>query len=224
MNRNRLLTVFACLLIVGALAAPAPAMAQSDDESDDDEGLADAMLGTVAGVLEDPLGAGKAFLSAADGAIDNALYRASWGDPERTPAECADALRTEVNDHNQTYEQYINDRATASSGRNVVKVTCNLETDDDEMESDSIYLVATVNSTSGDYEGLEAVDSTDRTVDHEVRLYGLATEEMPDDLVAFREEYAAENETPGGDYKKRMTSKYAGHVYGSFEFLPDGED
>ncbi len=54
-------------------------------------------------------------------------------------------------------------------------------------------------------------------------LSGLAAEEGPDDLVAFREEYVESNTTPEGALGRRMAGKYAGHVEGTFDFI-GGDD
>lgn len=216
-TNRRLLVLCLCVLLIGAAVAPTAAVAQSD-EDDDDDSLVDAALGTAANFTDQVSGVTEF----ASGIVTNARYRVFGPETERTPGECAADIQSEINSHNGTYEQYINDRITASESRDVVAIRCALEDDDGEMQNEQVYLVTDV--TNGTYENARVVDDTSRDVDHVIRLSGIATQEMPDDLVAFREDYAAQNKTPGSAYKQRLAGKYMGSVHGTFEFLPEMED
>lgn len=156
------------------------------------------------------------------GLVANTKYGVGASDEPRTAASCAEDIQTELNSNNQTYETYVNNRINASTDRNVVKVTCKYEADggllDETMETESVYVVADV--TNGSYSNMTVVDSTNRSVDERVVLTGLAVQQLPDDLKAFTDDYAAKGKTPGKGYERMMAAKYAGHVEGTFAFLP----
>lgn len=213
-HHHRLATVALCIVVVLTVVA-APVAAQSDE----DTGIGDAILGAAVDVAEDPTAAAKSFAAWGRGIAAN--VGGSIGAPDRTAAECAGDLQTELTDHNATYEQYLNDRITASTSRDVVRIDCRVE-DDSETTTETVYIVANV--TNGTYTDTRAVDTTERVVDHRIVLSGVAAEDAPDDLETFREEYASENETPPPAYKGRMKGKYMGHVEGTFGFLPAIEE
>jgi hypothetical protein len=223
MIRTRHTSILIAVLVLMATVASVatPVAAQSDDgdgslldglltESDDEnEGLLDSVFETVANA--------RAY---AAGLIQNVAYYNPLREPTRTPAECAADIGAEISTHSAAYLRYVNDRTTADTSRNVIQIMCTGE----DAESESVYLVADVNATSGEYQGLTAVSDTEREVDHTVYLSGLATEELPDDLAAFRKQYVEPNQTPNGTYVRLMAGKYLGSVHGTFEFLPDRSD
>ena len=223
MKQTRLTKLIVVAIVLAAAIVPGAVAAQTD--SDDEDGLLGDLVGKMQSVAENPTDAARAAVGYAKGLYANAAYRNPFRDAKRTPEQSATDVQTEFNEHNETYLTYINERVTASSDRNVIELKFTLESDGgDSTETRYRYLVADVNETSGDYENATIVSTEpDREVDHTVELSGLATEELPDDLVTFREEYAAENETPPGSYSRELASKYAGHVHGTFEFLPDME-
>ena len=217
---NTVVAAVLALLVVSASLA-APVTAQTTDDSDEDEdSVADTLLGVGSSILEDPGGAFDAIKAAASGAYANAAYRNPFREPTRTPDECATDIQEEFNAHNATYLSYANERISASTARDVVEIECTAETDDG-TESTSIYLVATVNQSTNGYDSARVVTETERAVDHRVTLSGLATEEMPDDFARYTDDYAEPGETPPRSFKSEMVSKYAGHVSGTFEWLPE---
>jgi hypothetical protein len=215
-DRTRPFALALVLVLLAAGVAPTTALAQSDSE---DEDLSDAIFGAAVSAVEDPLGAASKFSAWGQGVAANV---GAWaGDPDRTPSECASDLTTEYNEHNATYEEYVNSRTKAEETRDVVRIDCQQD-EDGETTTETVYLVADVQD--GNYTNSRIVDSTDRTVDERVLLTGVATEDAPDDLETFRTEYAADDETPPPAYRGRMTGKYWGNVYGSFGFLPHIEE
>ncbi|MFB6121127.1 MAG: hypothetical protein ABEJ68_08445 [Halobacteriaceae archaeon] len=215
-NTRHILALCLCAVLVAAAVAPTTAVAQSS-EDDDDDSLVDAVLGTAANIT-DQVAAVRQF---AGGIVTNARYRVFGPETERTPSQCVSDIQSEINTHNGTYEQYVNSRINASESRDVVAIRCALEDEDGQMQNEQVYAVADV--VNGSYQNLRIVNDTSRDVDHVIRLSGIAAQEMPDDLVSFREDYAANNKTPGAAYKKRLAGKYMGSVHGTFEFLPDME-
>lgn len=211
---HRVATIGLSLALVLALVAATPAAAQSEDD-----GLGDALLGAAVDVVEDPTEAAASFAAWGEGIVAN--VGGSIGDPDRTAGECADDLQAEINDHNATYEQYVNDRLSASTDRDVLRIDCQVE-QDDETTTETVYVVANV--TDDGYTNARAVETTERVVDHRIVLTGIAAEDAPDDLATFREKYAAEDETPPASFKGRLKGKYLGHVEGTFGFLPDIEE
>ncbi|MWG36238.1 hypothetical protein [Halomarina oriensis] len=141
-----------------------------------------------------------------------------WHEPVRTDAECAEDIHHELNQHSAAYTTYVNDRITASESRDVLRITCRLG----ENET-SVIATADVVERDGQlvYENFEVQQpsATERVVDEEIVLTGLATEELPDDLEAFTDEYVEANETPERTYAARKGAQYNGFVYGTFDFL-----
>lgn len=224
LRASRLAVLLVAVLIVTAAAAPTAVAASDDDEEDSILDRAIGFAGTAKSILEDPGAALDEAIAGAKGLYANAKYRSGWGDPERTPGECVEDIQTEYNQHNTTYEAYANSRITATADRDVVKLTCELEVDDD-LERESVYFVANASAAAnGTFQNTTVVTETDRVVDQTVVLSGLATEELPDDFENFTEDYAMTDETPSRSYGAGMKAKYAGHIHGSFEFLPDEED
>lgn len=217
MQRQRIAVVLALVLIVSAVV-PGAALGQTND----DESVADRLLGGAIDVLDDPGGAVDAFIAYGSGALANAKSRNPFREPKRTPTECAEDLQTEFNENSEVYLSNANSRLTASTDLDVLEIKC-IHEDGDEVDTERVYLVATVNESTGEYESPKMVEETDRHVDETVRLSGLATEELPDDLERYREQYAEDDDLPPASFKREMIGKYGGHIEGTFEFLPEGE-
>jgi hypothetical protein len=220
--QNTVVAVVLVLVVVSAAVA-APVAAQTSEDSDDDDAeqsVADTLLGVGSSALEDPGGALDAVRAMTAGVYANVKYHSPFREPVRDVDECAADIREEFNAHNATYLSYANERISASTARDVVEIECTAEADGD-TESRSVYLVATVNESSNRYDSATVVTETDRTVDHRVRLSGLATEEMPDDFARYTSDYAEPDKTPTRSFKSEMVSKYMGHVSGTFEWLPE---
>lgn len=219
---------FVVLLLVGAvapfMAAPAYAQDSTSDDEDEDSGFFDRLVGAdndgdggiLAGVLR-TIGIPNPTASAR-----NWMYRNvqnPFSEPKRTADECATDIAAEVNNHSEAYTKYANERATAYASRDVVAVRCEL-TRDGETNEQTVYVTADVNGS--DYENLSASTTApeNRSVDHTLVLTGMATEEMPDDFVTFREEYVEQDKTPTRGFVISKGAKYKGYVFGSPSFLP----
>ncbi|WP_123619168.1 hypothetical protein [Halorubrum sp. CSM-61] len=214
------------LLLVGVViiaGVAAPAAAQSDST---DDGLVSELFGStgqsiVDQVRDDPIGFAQNVVAAASGAASSAN---PFGGADRTPAECAADIQTEINDNNAAYATYLNDRVEANASRDVVAIHCSKETRDGfstDVITETVYLTATVNNSTDPYtyENLSVVNETSMTVDEEVTLTDSATTDGPDDLVEFRKEYVSKNETPPRNYLARIGGKYGNDVSGTFDFL-----
>jgi hypothetical protein len=206
----------AVALVVGlVLVASLPtgvATAQSDDGSD-------SILGDVLDVEVSGLGdTVDGFLGLVSGGIDRA--RGAVTGPDRSAAACREDLMAEVNQHSGAYLGELNAKTSPSSTRDVLRVRCIEDPRRPwaDTESASFYVVANV--SNGTYQSAEAVETTDRTVDHTVVLRRLAREQLADDLAAYRETYIEGDKTVGKAYQRRMTAKYAGSVYGTVGPLP----
>lgn len=202
----------ALLVVVALPAGTGLARAQADDGGD-------SVLGDLLDVEVSGLGdTVDGFLGLVSGGLDRA--RAAVGGPNRTVATCQEDLMTEVNQHNATYLQELNDKTSPSSDRDVLQVRCIEDPRRPwaDSEATSFYVVANV--SNGEYVSGRAVESTDREVDHTVVLTGLAREQLADDLADYRERFIAGDETVDKAYQRRMTAKYAGSVYGTLGPLP----
>lgn len=215
------------VLLVSAAAVPTPVAAQEEDESffDGIVGAADPEGGLNFTAMYD---SASAFFG---GASDNLAYYLSQGEPERTADECAADIQATYNEHNQSFETYINQRTEASTERDVIRIQCTQDIRDGittNTDRESVYLVGDVvtNNSTGvtSYENTRIVGDVDRPVDHRVILSGLATEVGADDFEAFTEEYVGPNKTPPRSYRQTMKGKYAGHIHGTFGFLPEPEE
>ena len=228
--RTRLAVVLA--LVVLFATVPTGVVAA---EEDDEDGFFDTIIGASDDADgDDGLDVGAMLDTASAyfaGATDNLKYRFSSGNPERTADECAADIQATYNANNASFETYLNERTSANTSRDVIRIQCTQEVRDGittNTDRESVYLVGDVvenNSTGATtYEHTRIVDSVDRPVDHRVVLSGLATEEGADDFEAFAEDYAVPNETPEKSYAQRMKGKYGGHIHGTLGFLPEPED
>lgn len=228
MKRTQLTRVtLALVLLLAAATIPAQSAAAQEDESffDGVVGAADPEGGLNFTAMYETA---SAYLG---GAKDNLAYRLSQSDPERTADDCAADIQATYNQHNASFEAYLNERTEADTSRDVIRIQCTQEVRDGfstTTERESVYLVGDVvtNNTTNvtTYENTRIVADVDRPVDHRVILSGLATEQGADDLEAFAEEYAEPNETPPRSYAQRMKGKYGGYIHGTFDFLPDPEE
>lgn len=145
---------------------------------------------------------------------------------DRSAADCRSDLMAQVNDHNGTYLDELNQRLGASTSRDVVRVRC---VDDPtnpfgETEVASFYLVGTVNTSTGSYDSLRAVENTNRTTDETIVLSGLARDQLVVDLEAYRTKYAGSDKRPDPGYAERMKAKYAGAVHATFDGVPNPDE
>jgi len=193
----RLLTVLLAALLVSAAVAPA-ATAQSDE-----------------GVLEDLVdddGEDRDWSAIASAAVERLSWSVShssvFGGPadEELAKEDRADLQDAFNQNNATIETYVNDRFGGNhSAWNVIAV--NHVRGDAEVTN---YLVADVNNST--FVDARMVNSTDRTVDKEVTLEKMASDQAHEELARFVEDYAEPNTTVDADYVDQLAAKYGGNV------------
>jgi len=192
----RLLTVLLAALLVSAAVAPV-ATAQSDE-----------------GVLEDLVDDeddGTDWSAVAAAALERASWRVSQvsiGGPsdESLAKQDRGELQHNFNAHNETIEAYVNDRFGGNhSDWNVIAI--HHVRGDAEVTQ---YLVADVNNSS--FVNSRMVNSTGRTVDKEVTLSAMASDNARDELQTFYNDYAEPNETVDDSYVDQLAAKYAGNV------------
>lgn len=182
------------------LAGTVPVAAQADGESegvlgdlladgDDEIGLVDAVLAFAAGV--------RARVSDLLDGVGN----------EWSAEDAADDVAAFYNDHNASFEAWANDRATATTDDDVLELTF-VGPDDRETR----YLVADVNATADEWANSSVVESTDREVDHWLRLCGPAARNAPDELNEFHDEFVEDGDDVSEGYTRRLAGRYAGNV------------
>lgn len=197
---NRLATTaFAVLLVVGLVgAAVAPAAATHDDT--DDGGLTDALSPTDEGSVVDTVqGAAKGYFARASYAVSS-----FGGDTPAAEESKQDALE-EFNANSGNYVAYLNNRDVHNG--EVVQVDFQ-----QNGETETMYIAGTYNDSSGEYESAEAVNTTDRTVDHQLTLRGMAAENAAGELERFNDEFAAPGNDLTNKYVSEMAAKYGSTV------------
>jgi len=120
-------------------------------------------------------------------------------------ATLADEAQTAFNDRSGDFQTYANERSTASSDYDVLAVT--FEQDDSETTR---YVVATVNDS--DYEDVEMVTSTSRSVDEECTLRGAAARNADNEIEAFHDQFVTADTGISDQYIAKMASKYGSPV------------
>lgn len=189
--------VLAGLLVVtliGATAAPAGAAHENDDVN---TGLGDALS-------PDNDSRTAALLGAAEGSADRAFHGVSslLGDAPSANDSATDAVAA-FNDHSETFVEYANAR-NISEGEVLA-----IEFQQDGT-TETVYIVA--NYSDGAYQSAEAVHDTDREVNHEVTLEGMAAAKAAEEIDRFYDEFAAPGEDPTRRYTSELATKYAGKV------------
>ena len=185
-------------LLVAALVAGAAVPVGASHEADDQTDLGDTFDSEEEASTLDSLAA------AAQGVGARAAYRVSTAvgdDPtaEESASEAVEAFNT----HNDTFVEYANARNISEGEVAAVEFRQNGETE-------TVYIVA--NRSNGSYQSAEAVAETNRTVDHEITLEGIAAAKADEEIEIFAEQYAEPGKDPGKDYLARMASTYGGHV------------
>jgi len=185
-------------LLLAALVAGAAVPVGASHESDDQTDLGDTFDSEEEASRLDSLAA------AVQGFGARAAYRVSTavGDEPTAEESAADAVEA-FNAHNDTFVEYANSRNISEGEVAAVEFRQNGETE-------TVYIVA--NRSNGSYQSAEAVAETDRTVDHEITLEGIAAAKADEEVETFAEEYAEPGKDPGKDYLTRMAATYGGHV------------
>jgi len=214
MTQNSLRAAALAALLVLATVGAAP-LAVADHQESDAAGVFDGVVSVDEDQSADNSSMMDSVRRAASriaGAASGTLARLTDRGTDQTASEAADSAQSEFNANNQTIQSYINTRATASEGADVLKLT--FEIDDEEATR---YVVADVNGTDNSYENASMVNETDREVDESCTLEDQAADNAGDELGTFVEEFASEDEDMSASYQGRMASQYAGEVDCSFE-------
>lgn len=188
------LTAILTIALLATTAAVAPAAADHDPD-DDSGGLGDA-LSAPANALDFIIGFGG-------GGIDRVSYAING--PNDDADTNRDDLQTEFNTHNTTLREYANARDIHEG--EVAQIDCTIDGD-----TATLYLVADYNNSSSEYESVEAVQTTDRDVDHTVTLRGMACDNAAGEIDAFVDAYAEPGNDVDSRYAGRMASKYKGKI------------
>ena len=201
MTRIRSITLAFVLIVglVGAAAAPVAATHNGGDDSGLSDALTPADDGGISGIPDTVRGL-------ASGVYARASYAVSsiGGDTPAAEESRDDAVAT-FNQYNDTFVQYLNNR-TVHNGE-VVEVT--FVQGDEEATA---YIVGTYNDSTEQYESAEAVTTTDRTVDHEIELRGMAADRADEELERFHDEFAEPDEDITAKYASEMAAKYKGKI------------
>jgi hypothetical protein len=115
------------------------------------------------------------------------------------------ALETkgEFNDHSGDWVTYANDRNLGGLGHQVLEATFV-----QDGERYTVYLVSDYDDGAEKYTSAEIVDSTTRTVDHEVRLESIAAENADEELQTLHDEYIGPGETIDAEHVQYLTGRY----------------
>lgn len=217
MNAHR----FSVLLVVGlvlsaGLATPVAADGWSDalTEDDDEED---------GGLLPDVDVDVAAILAGAEGGNDRMMAWVDRQTGELPSAEAkANATTTIFNDNSEIIVDYVNQRATFSEDHEVIRITFGLGD-----ETTTRYIVGDVNTTTGNYssaamltrEEYESRGLEDADVDEWLEPSGYATENAPNELQYFVNEFAEPNKDFAGSPREaRAKSRYAGSIEKSFSW------
>lgn len=191
--RRKTASVFAALVVL-VLAAPGPAVAQSDegvsvDDFTEDQSVAAAVLDGIGG-----------FVSGLTSRLRHSVSEAVGEDHTDLEATVGDAT-SYYNDRSTAFEGWANERVDADTSRDVVKLTF-----EDEGETETRYLVADVNNS--EYQNSEIVTSTDRSVDETCTVSGLAAQNADAELETFYDEFVSRGESISAGYASRMKGQY----------------
>lgn len=212
--------MLAALVITSALSVGAGVAAAQDGETDDG-GLLDALFGDDDSESEtDSDESGLLSWSSAStlwesykGTAAGTFERFSQWGTEADAQRAADDVQTFVNSHNETIEQYINSRTTASEEFDVVAIEFR-----DDSGSDTRYLVADV--SSGNYTNGRMVDSTERSVDETCELEDQAVANARDELDSVFETYIKSDDDVDAGKLAELNGQYQPDVACSF-FVPE---
>lgn len=193
MNRPATALIVAILVTTVTVA---PAAAQTDDSSG------------LLGVIEDDEGnidLSEAALAFADRVVYAATSRSPFGDGGPTAGENADAITAAVNEHSDEWATYADSQLGDDVNRTDYDVI-EVQTTGSDGETDTLYIVGTV--TNGTFETIEAVESTDRTVDYRVELSEYASRKVAGDLDWIYATYVTEDRDIESSARSRFAGKY----------------
>jgi hypothetical protein len=177
-------------------------------------------------VLDDADDATEFGIAGFEGWVDRQIYRLKTlgipflGDDETTDtaSDELEEVQSYYNPRSAEFEAWINARSNASADYDVVGITFELD-----GETASKVLVAEVNSTTDDYQNSSIVDSTERSIDHNVTLCGYAADSAPAELETYYNEFVEPDEDLTSSYVGRLAGQYKGGVETSLLDSTGGE-
>lgn len=193
------LAVLALVAIAGV--ATQPGLAQSDDESLDDEliNTSEDVSGIdIAIALGD--GLSRRFSLWADSLQNRGLTRDSDREQAR---QYAQDTREYFNANNDSFRQYLNDHDSGGTDKQVLELRFSVD-----GETEPEYIVGDWNTSDGDYDTLEMVDTTDRAVDKCIPLADHAARNAETELERFHEQFVETDTVPDRAYAKEMAAAY----------------
>lgn len=196
-------TSLVCTLVLLSVLAGASGGAAADpggvlSDVDADETCEDALITTACKAT-----------NYASGLVDRALDLNPLRSNDPTAAEAADDIQTTFTTHNESIEAWINQRTTASTDADTLKLTIQL---DDERAT--VYVLGDV--TDGNYTNARAVQSTDREPDGACTLEANAARNASDELDTFAEEYANPGDDLSREHMRYLVGRYGGNVHCDF--------
>lgn len=198
MKSKTLIIALACMAVLAAVT-PAVASAQADEDGTIDQLFqaddAGDVLETLRGIR--------------DGFAGRASDTVAGFTADDSASDLAGEFKTEFNTHSADFENYANDRATADTSLDVLKLK--FKQDD---ETASVYLTTDV--SDGNFTNTQVVDTTDRTVDETCTLEGAAARNAADELDTFHDDYVSGNDNVTAEYLSTQASRYSGKVECSF--------
>lgn len=194
---ERTRALLAALIVFAAIAPAGTAIAQEDDDS------------SIFGPIEiSPL---EFVYNTIRGETDSLglWYDERFKEPPDVDDQAED-LRSFLNDHDQELVVHGNDvvdehDVAVRNGTYVLEVTV-VDDKDDPSEESTFYVLA--EGDGSDVTGLEAVTSTNQTVDRASTLSAHQAKELNADLEDYYDNYVEEDEVPSAGFYVRKASKY----------------
>lgn len=195
MHRITTLIITFSVLLAGIGVASVPAAAQSDDAS-----ILDEVVGTSEGIASD-IRDGASFTYAYYKTKALNAFADDDGDPEWSATDTRDALHNPIDGNNSAYQSWLNARLDAASDRDTLQIRL-----DNGTSTATLFLVADVEN--GSYQGFNARETTDRTVDESCTLAGDAGANAPAELDTFYTEYVEPGENVSTSFTGRLAAEY----------------
>lgn len=192
-RHNRTTIALVVIVMLATVTATAPVTAQEEDGDDVLDGLLDTAESSWSSI--------GAFVSGIQNRVGHLV-----NSPDDVTGEDIEAdVRSYYNSHSGEFEGYVNQRVSATTSFDTLKITY-----DYEDESATHYLIADVNGS--DYENSSIVTTLpdNRSVDEECTIEGAAAANAEDELREFRGDFIADNETVTTDYLIQKRVEYGG--------------
>lgn len=196
--------LIALLVVLAAVGAGAPTVAAQSD----DGGILDDFLDE-----EDEDSAWASAKAMATGTLNKNLWWVSNFDPlsdadedQQTAEQDRAALQQTFNANSETLANYTSSYFGGDAAEWDVIAIHHVRGEGNATH----YLVA--DATNSTFSNASMVNTTDRTVDHEVTLEGYASDNAAAELETFIEEYAANDTRVTTAYTARLATEYSGYV------------